>query len=70
VSDLLRVNKAVLPWLFPLALVLVVLAVAFAPSPVIGVLGVVVFLALGYVAVPLLYYRRYQRRSDRNDIAR
>lgn len=67
-NDLRRVNKAMLSWLFPLALLLVVLAVAFAPSPVIGVLGVVVSLALGYGVVPL-YYLRYLQRRDRNNIA-
>jgi positive regulator of sigma E activity len=45
------------PWLFPLAVLLVVVAVAFAPSPVIGAVGAVTFLALGYVVVPLYHLR-------------
>jgi len=45
-NDLLGAHKAMLPWLFPLTLVLIVVAVAFVPSPVLGAVGVVVFLAL------------------------
>lgn len=36
-----------LPWLFPLAL-LIVVAIAFAPGWVIGLIGVLVFGILGY----------------------
>lgn len=63
---LLHVDRAMLPWMFPLALLLAVLAVAFAPTPVSGILGVVVFLVIGYVGVPL-YYRRYRQGSDHRD---
>jgi positive regulator of sigma E activity len=66
---MLRVNRAMLPWLMPLVMVLAVLAVAFAPPVVIAVLGVVVFAVLGFVGVPL-YYRQYQQRSDRDESAR
>ena len=52
-----------LPWLFPLALVGAVLAVAFAPNWLVGVLGFLVFTALGWVGVPLYSRLRY-RRSD------
>jgi len=68
-NDLLGAHKAMLPWLFPLTLVLIVVAVAFVPSPVLGAVGVVVFLALGYVVVPL-YYLRYRRFHERSDITR
>jgi positive regulator of sigma E activity len=68
-SDLLRDNKAMLPWLFPLALLLIVVAVALAPSPVVAAVAVVVLLAFGYLAVPL-YYLRYRQRHDRDDIPR
>jgi hypothetical protein len=65
---LARRQKRTLPWLFPLALLLVVLAVAFAPNAVTGFVGIVVFLTLGYGGVAL-YYRRHQQRSDHDDIA-
>lgn len=68
-NDLLRAHKALLPWLFPLTLLLVVIAVAFAPSAVAGLVGAVVFLGLGYVGVPL-YYLRSKQREDRYDIPR
>jgi hypothetical protein len=68
-NGLLRGKSALLPWLFPLALLLVVLAVAFAPNAVTGGAGIVVFLALGYGGVAL-YYRRHQQRSDHDDVAR
>jgi hypothetical protein len=60
-----RVN-ALLPWLFPLALLVLVLLIAFAPGWVLGLLGVVVFAALGYGGV-VMYYRRYQQFHNPND---
>lgn len=60
-----RVN-AMLPWLFPLALLVLVLVIAFAPGWVLGLIGVVVFGALGYGGV-VLYYRRYQEFHNQGD---
>jgi hypothetical protein len=55
-------SKTILPWLFPLTLVLAVLVVAFAPSVVTGVLGVVVFILLGCGrGVPLWHRLRHDR---------
>jgi hypothetical protein len=66
--DLVRVNRAMLPWLLPLVMVLAVLVTAFAPPAVIVLLGVVVFGVLGFVGVPW-YYRHSQRRNEPDDRA-
>jgi Flp pilus assembly protein TadB len=54
-----------LPWLFPLALLVLVVAVAVAPGWITGLIAVVVLGIVGYGAVAW-YYRRYQQfhRSD------
>jgi ABC-type phosphate/phosphonate transport system permease subunit len=58
-------STMMLPWLFPLALLLVVLVVAFAPGPVAIVLAVIAFVGLSYIGV--LYYQWYlQRQRDGN----
>jgi hypothetical protein len=49
-----------LPWLFPLAALVLVIAIAFAPGWVIGLIGVVLFGMLGYGGVAW-YYRRYRQ---------
>jgi positive regulator of sigma E activity len=69
VHDLPRVNRALLPWLLPLAMVLAVVVMAFAPTAVAAVIGIVVLAVLGYVGVPL-YYRHSRQRGDRGGSAR
>jgi hypothetical protein len=49
-----------LPWLFPLALLALVVAIAVAPGWIIDLIAVVVLGTLGYGAVAW-YYRRYQQ---------
>jgi uncharacterized membrane protein YdjX (TVP38/TMEM64 family) len=61
-----RLTTAALQWLFPLALLVLVVAIAFAPGWVIGLVGVVVFGTLGYGG-GALYYRRYQQFHKPND---
>ena len=55
-----------LPWLFPLALVVLVVAIAFAPGWMIGLIGVVVFGMLGYGGVAWSYLR-YQQFHNPDD---
>jgi hypothetical protein len=55
-----------LPWLFPLALLVLVAALAFAPVWITGLIGVVVFGMLGYGGVAW-YYRRYQQVHNPDD---
>jgi 4-amino-4-deoxy-L-arabinose transferase-like glycosyltransferase len=54
-----------LPWLFPLGLPVAVFAVAFAPTWLIGILGLVALALLGYGGVPL-YWRLRQGRGNGN----
>jgi hypothetical protein len=55
-----------LQWLFPLALLVLVVAIAFAPGWVIGLIGVAAFGMLGYGGVAW-YYRRSQQFHDPDD---
>jgi len=55
-----------LPWLFPLALLVLVVAIASAPGWVTGLIGVVVFGMLGYGGV-VWYYRRHQQFHNPDD---
>jgi hypothetical protein len=55
-----------LPWLFPLALLVLVVAIAFAPGWILGLIGVVVLGVLGYGGVAW-YYRRYQQFHNPDD---
>jgi len=55
-----------LQWLFPLALLVLVVAIAFAPGWVTGLIGVVVFGMLGYGGVAW-YYQRYQQFHNPDD---
>jgi positive regulator of sigma E activity len=66
--DVLHVNRAMLPWLLPLVMVLAVVVTVLAPSVIIAVLGVAIFGGLGFLGVPL-YYRHYQQRAGRHDSA-
>jgi hypothetical protein len=54
-----RLTPVMRRWLFPLALLLLVIVIAFAPGWVSGLILAVVLLGLGYAGVAL-YYRRYQ----------
>ncbi|MEA2147800.1 MAG: hypothetical protein QOG59_3387 [Solirubrobacteraceae bacterium] len=54
-----RLTQVMRRWLFPLALLLLVIVIAFAPGWVSGLSLAVVLLGLGYPGVAL-YYRRYQ----------
>jgi hypothetical protein len=65
-NDSSRLSPVVLQWLFPLILVVLVIAIAFAPGWLTGVIGVVVFMVLGYGGVTL-YYRRYQHLDEGDD---
>lgn len=65
-NDTRPLITAVLPWLFPLVLLVLVVAVAFAPGWVGGLIAVVVFGMLGYGGVAW-YYRRYQQFHNPND---
>ena len=56
-------SKMILPWLLPLALLGIVIVVAFAPGWLIGILGLVAATLLAYAGVPL-YWRLRQRRDD------
>jgi hypothetical protein len=49
-----------------LALLVLVVAIAFAPGWISGLIGIVVFLGLGYGGVAC-YYRRYQQFHKPND---
>lgn len=60
-----RVSPLAIQWLFPLILLVVVVAVAFAPTWLIGLVGVVVLFTLGYGGATL-YYRRAQQLDKRN----
>jgi hypothetical protein len=55
-----------LQWAFPLALLVLVVAIALAPGWVIGLIAVVVLGTLGYGGVAL-YYRRYQQFHSPDD---
>jgi positive regulator of sigma E activity len=55
-----------LTWLFPLALLVVVVALAVAPGWIAGLIGIVVFGLLGYWGVAW-YYRRYQQFHNPDD---
>jgi hypothetical protein len=65
-NDSPRLSAVVLQWLFPLILLVLVVAIAFAPSWMTGLVGVVVFFTLGYGGVTL-YHRRSQRIDRRSD---
>ncbi len=60
------ISPALLPWLFPLALLVLVVSVAFAPGWLVGLVGVVVFYTLGYGGLAL-YSRRSQPLDKRTD---
>jgi hypothetical protein len=62
-----RLAPVALQWLFPLILLVLVVAIAFAPSWLTGLVGVVVFFTLGYGGVTL-YYRRAQQLDKRNGL--
>jgi hypothetical protein len=66
---MLHVNDAMLPWLSPPALLIVVVAAAVTPVAVAGAICVIVALALGYVALPLRD-RQFQPLDERNDAPR
>ncbi len=55
-----RPTTAMLQWLLPLFLLVSVIAIAFAPGWVVGLIGVVVFGMLGYGGVAW-YYARHQQ---------
>ena len=55
-----------LPWLFPLALLVLVVAIAVAPGWIVGLVTVVVLGMLGYGGVAW-YYRRYQQFHHPDD---
>jgi hypothetical protein len=55
-----------LPWLFPLALLVLVAAIALAPGWIVALIGVVAVGMLGYGCVAW-YYRRYQQFHNPND---
>jgi hypothetical protein len=57
---------AIRPWLFPLVLLALVVAVAFAPGWVGGLIAAVVLGTLGYGGVAW-YYRRYQQFHKPDD---
>ena len=59
-------TTALLPWLFPLALLVLVVAIAVAPGWIIGLIAAVVLGMFGYVAVAW-YYRRYQQFHSPED---
>jgi Flp pilus assembly protein TadB len=65
-NDSPRLSPVVLQWLFPVSLLVLVIRIAIAPSWLTGLVGVVVFLALGYGGVAL-YYRRSQQLDKRDD---
>jgi hypothetical protein len=52
-NDSPRLSPIVLQWLFPLILLVLVIAIAFAPSWLTGLVGVVAFMVLGYGGVTL-----------------
>jgi len=56
-------TTAMLQWLLPLVLLVSVIAIAVAPSWVIGLIGVVVFGVLGYGGVAW-YYARSQHHHQ------
>ena len=58
----IRRHKGLLSWLLPLALLLVVVAVVFAPGVVVGILGVFACQGLGYLLI--FYYRSSQQGGD------
>lgn len=58
-----RLTTAMLSWLFPLVLLVLVVAVALAPAWLVGLIGVVVFGVLGYGGVAW-YYRRSPQFHD------
>lgn len=55
-----------LPWLLPLVLVALVVAVAFGPGWVIGLIAAVGLVASGYGGV-VWYYRRYRQVHGPDD---
>jgi Flp pilus assembly protein TadB len=61
-----RPTTAMLQWLFPLVLLVTVVAAAVAPGWVVGLIGVVVFGMLGYGGVAW-YYARSQQFHHPND---
>jgi hypothetical protein len=65
-NDSRRRTTALLPWLFPLGLLVLVVAVAVAPGWLIGLIAAVVLGLLGYGAVAW-YYPRYQQFHDPDD---
>jgi Flp pilus assembly protein TadB len=65
-NDSPRLSPVVLQWLFPVSLLVLVITIAIAPSWLTGLVGVVVFLALGYGGVAL-YCRRSQQLDKRDD---
>jgi CHASE2 domain-containing sensor protein len=65
-NDSPRLTTARLQWLFLLALLVLVVAIAFVPGWISGLIGIVVFLGLGYGGVAW-YYRRYQQFHKPND---
>jgi hypothetical protein len=66
-NDFARLSPVALQWLFPVILLVLVVAIAFAPSWLTGLIGVVVFFTLGYGGVTL-YYRRSQQLDKRNGL--
>jgi positive regulator of sigma E activity len=66
-NDFRLLSPVALQWLFPLILLVLVIAIAFAPSWLTGLVGAVVIFTLGYGGVTL-YYRRSQQRDERNGL--
>jgi membrane protein implicated in regulation of membrane protease activity len=56
-------SKAILPWLLPFGLPVAVLAIAFAPGWLMGIVGLVVSGLLAWVLVPW-YWRVLQSRDS------
>jgi CHASE2 domain-containing sensor protein len=61
-----RRGKVTLQWAFPLALLVLVAVIAFAPGWVIGLIAVLVLGMLGYGGVAW-YYRSYQQFHSPED---
>jgi hypothetical protein len=66
-DDSPHIAPVALQSLFPLILLVLVVAIALAPSWLTGLAGVVVFFTLGYGGVTL-YYRRSQQLNKRNGL--
>ena len=66
-NDFPRLSPVALQWLFPLMLLVVVVVMAFAPSWLTRLVGVVALFTLSFGGVTL-YYRRSQRLDKRNGL--